>query len=199
MSQGSGQTGTLLQLHLDNVKGFFLVLARFLSFASFELPRFIGPNTQERWAFLQAHPWLIPFGAFLVLAGWFQVLFMVAQWFLKKDLGKDWRAVKGLALGLVLFTYVSFWFTSKTPAAHTYYLFLPAAMLYSFYCWNDWMKEERWRRWAKIFLACGILYQAGLALARLPERSLYKDRPIPVSAIAQKNYHLLGDLYSDSW
>jgi hypothetical protein len=199
LSQGSGETGTLLQLNLDNIKSFFTVLARFLSFASFELPRFIGPNTQERLAFFQNHPWLIPLGAFLLLAGWLQVLLLISQWFLKKNWGPDGRAVKFLALGLVVLTYVSFWFTSKTPAAHTYYLFLPPAMLYSFYCWSDWMKEVRWRRWAKIFLVCGLFYQMGVALARLPDHSLYKNRAIPLSAIAQKNYLLLGALYSDSW
>ncbi len=199
LSQGSGQTGALLQLHPDNLKSFFTILARVLSFASFELPRFVGANTAERWAFFQAHLWLLPLGALLLLAGWFQVLLLVVQWFLRKNPGKDWRAAKFLILGSVLLVYVSFWFTSKTPAAHTYYLFLPVAMLYSFYCWNDWMGEIRWQRWAKIFLVCGLLYQAGLALAWIPTRSMYKDRSIPASAIDQKNYHLFGEKYSDSW
>jgi hypothetical protein len=107
--------------------------------------------------------------------------------------------VKFLILGSVLLIYVSFWFTSKTPAAHTYYLFLPVAMFYSFYCWNDWMRENRWRQWAKVFLVCGLLYQAGLAIAWLPIHSLYKDRSVPASAIAKKDYHLLGEINSDSW
>jgi len=199
ISQGSGQTGTLLQWHLDNIKSFFTILARFLSFASFEIPRFVGANTAERWAIFQSHLWLLPLGLFLLLAGWLQVLFLIAQWFLKKDPEKDWQAVRRLILGLILLIYISFWFTSKTPAAHTYYLFLPPVMLYSFYCWNDWMKKDRWRKWAKIFLVCGLFYQAGLALVRLPIHSLYKDRSIPVSAIVQKNYHLLGEKFSDSW
>jgi hypothetical protein len=199
LSQGSGQTSTLLQLHPDNIKSLFTVLARVLSFASFELPRFVGANTAERWAFFKSHFWLIPLGAFLLLAGWLQVLFLVVQWVLRKSSEKDWQAIKSLILGSILLIYVSFWFTSKTPAAHTYYLFLPAAMLYSFYCWNDWVREKQWQKWAKIFLVCGLLYQASLALAWMPIRSMYKDRSIPASAITQKNYHLLGEKHSDSW
>src|SRR6266498_2008654 len=47
-----------LSQHLNVVEG---ILGRFLSFASFELPRFIGANTAARLAFMWDKPWLIPF------------------------------------------------------------------------------------------------------------------------------------------
>jgi hypothetical protein len=198
-SNGAGHTGTLLKLNLDNIKSFFTILFRFLSLSSFELPRFIGANTASRLAFFQSELWIVPFGLFLLLAGWIQPLLMLFQSFLKKNPKADWKAVWLLVFGSVFFIYVSFWFTSKEPAAHTFYLFLPLAMLYSFYCLEDWLQEKRWRTLAKIFLVCGLIYNIGLALNRLPTHSLYKNRDIVVLAIAQNNYHLLGEKLSDSW
>ncbi|HEY5037776.1 MAG TPA: hypothetical protein VIJ93_01745 [bacterium] len=197
--QGTGGTGALFQLNLDNLKSFITILARFFSFASFELPRFLGAHTFDRRAFFKSELWLAPFGLFLFLAGIAQPLFMLVQWLLKKDKTADWKAVKFLTLGLFLLIYFSFWFTSKEPSAHTYYLFLPMAMLYSFYCLGDLFKETKWRNFAVVFLVSGVIYHTGLALHRLPTHSLYKDRAVPVSAIAQKNYKLLGEKYSDSW
>jgi hypothetical protein len=199
LSQGTGNTGTLFHLNLANLKSIFFIIPRYFSFASFELPRFIGASTADRLDFFKSEPWLVPFGIFLLLAGWAQPCFMLYQWFFKKDRRSDWKTVKFLTLGVVLYLYVSFWFTTKDPSAHTYYVFLPLAMLYSFYCLEGWLQEVKWQNLAKVFLVCGIVYNAGLAIHRFSTHSLYKNRNIPVSAIAQKNYRLLGEKYSDSW
>ncbi len=199
LTQGAGGTGTLFRLNLDNMKSFFTILARYFSFASFELPRFVGSNTVDRLRYFQNQPWLIPLGIFLLLAGWIQPVLMLSQWFLKKDKRPEWKSIKLLTSGVVFYLYISFWFTTKAPAAHTFYVFLPLAMLYSFYCLEDWLREARWQKLAKIFLVCGVIYHTGFSLHRLSTQSLYKNRALPVSAIDQKNYHLLGEKYSDSW
>jgi hypothetical protein len=67
-----------LSRHLNIVEG---ILGRFLSFASFELPRFIGANTAARLAFMRDKPWLIPFIIFLTLAGILQSVAMLILWF----------------------------------------------------------------------------------------------------------------------
>jgi hypothetical protein len=199
LAQGAGGTGSLFRLNLDNVLSLPTILARFFSFASFELPRFVGSNTADRLRYFHNELWLVPFAAFLFVVGLVQPVLMLIQWFIKKDKRSDWKTIKLLTLGVVFYLYVSFWFTTKDPAAHTFYVFLPVAMLYSFYCLEGWMKEARWQKLAKVFLVCGIIYNAGFSLHRISTQSLYKNRAIAVSAIDQKNYRLLGEKYSDSW
>src|SRR6185503_19785011 len=114
--------------HLNIVEG---VLGRFLSFASFELPRFIGANTAARLAFIKENLWLIPFVAFLTVVGILQCIALLVLWFRKNHSQKDWKAVKYLTLATVVLLYFSFLFSMKAPVSHTFYVTLPLAMLYS--------------------------------------------------------------------
>ncbi len=66
-----------------NVGEFGTILARFLSLVSFELPRFIGLNTQGRIAFLEDHPLLLVPGAFLWVVGLLQPFILLFQWFFR--------------------------------------------------------------------------------------------------------------------
>ncbi|MGH9930862.1 MAG: hypothetical protein ACREA9_16755, partial [Pyrinomonadaceae bacterium] len=88
-----------LLLHLNIVEG---VLGRFLSFASFELPRFIGANTAARMAFMRQNFWLTPIVAFLTLVGILQSLSMLLLWFRKTGSHQDWKAIKYFTLGTVV-------------------------------------------------------------------------------------------------
>ncbi len=181
---------TNLWRHLNIVEG---VLGRFLSFASFELPRFIGRNTQERLAFFKAQPLLIPFGLFLFILGIAQPIALIVMWFSSSHCQSDWKLVKYLTLGTVLLLYVLFIFTFKEPGSHTYYVTFPIAMLYSLYCWDKLLQRFRWRTFAKVFIISGVIFQAGLAVHRYSRISLYLDRGIPRAAIAEKNYRVLGE------
>ena len=101
------------------------VLGRFLSFASFELPRFIGGNTAKRLLFMRENPWLIPFVVFLTVVGILQPIALLVLWFKRKHSVKDWKGIKYFTLATVALLYVSFLFSIKIPLSHTFYITLP--------------------------------------------------------------------------
>lgn len=176
--------------HLNVVEG---VLGRFLSFASFELPRFIGDNTAARLAFMKENSWLIPFVVFLTLVGILQCVAMLVLWFRKDHSHKDWNAFKYFTLGTVVLLYLSFLFSMKSPLSHTFYVTFPVVMLYSLYCWSEFLKKRAWQKFAALFIACGIVFEVGLAVNNYSRVSLYVERNKIVEAIKTKNYHLVGE------
>jgi len=194
---GMGSTNEALKFNSENllrqlniVEG---VLGRFLSFASFELPRFIGANTAARLAFMRQNRWLIPFVVFLTVAGILQCFALLILWFRKQHAQKDWKAIKYFTLATVVLLYISFLFSMKLPASHTFYITLPVAMLYSFYCWSEFLKKKGWQTFAKVFLVCGLIFDIGLAASSFKQVSLYQERGKIVDAIKAKDYRLLGE------
>lgn len=165
--------------------------ARFLSFASFEVVRFIGLSTARRLHFLSQHPWLAPLAAVLVVAGLAQPVAMVWLWFRKSAADPQWPAVKRLVLGTVLLVYLSYFFSAKEPLAHAFYVVAPLAMVYAFHCFAL-VDSPRARRVAAALIVTGIVFHAGLAAARVPERSLYKNRPVAAAAVRLKVAEMLG-------
>ncbi len=201
-TEGLGGTGAAVGLnfsnlarHLNPVEG---ILGRFLSFASFELPRFVGSNTARRLAFFKDEPWLIPFGLFLLVVGLLQPLGLIVMWFSKSHPRDEWKQIKYLTLFTVLLLYVMFLFTFRTPDSHTYYITLPIIMLYSMYCWSKLLESPGWRTLAKIFIVSGVIFQAGFALHNYRRVSLYVNRSIPQSAIEVKDYRLMGERRPES-
>jgi hypothetical protein len=197
LSEGLGSTNESLGLNSENlwrqwniVEG---VLGRFLSFASFELPRFIGRNTAQRLAFMKENPWLIPFVVFLTLAGILQCVAMLVLWFKKEHAHKDWKAVKYFTLGTVVLLYFSFLFSMKLPHSHTFYLTFPVAMLYSLYCWSEFLKKRGWQKFAAVFIICGLIFDIGLAVSNLKHVSIYTERSRIVEAIKAKDYRIVGE------
>jgi len=179
-----------LKRHLNPVEG---ILGRFLSFASFELPRFIGGNTARRLAFLKEHLWLTPFVIFLGIVGLLQPVAMLVLWFRKRHTHPDWKAIKYLTLLTLLLLYASFLFSFRPPYSHMYYVTFPLAMLYSLYCWSEYLTRRGWQIFAAVFLASGIIFHTGLALHKRAHDSMYTDRTIPQAAIERKDYRLLGE------
>ena len=182
-------TANLLR-HLNIVEG---VLGRFLSFASFELPRFIGDSTANRLTFIRDNLWLTPFIIFLTLVGILQPIAMVVLWFQKVHSQKDWKAVKYFTLATVMLLYLSFLLSMKPPQSHTFYLVLPVAMLFSFYCWHEFLKKKRWQRFAMVFLVCGVIFNVGLAVNNYARISIYVERGKIVEAIRARDYRILGE------
>lgn len=176
--------------HLNIVEG---VLGRFLSFASFELPRFIGENTAARLAFMKENRWLIPIVIFLTLAGILQCVAMLVLWFKKKHGHQDWKAVKYFTLATVVLLYVSFLFSVKIPLSHTFYVTFPVVMLYSLYCWSEFLKKSGWQKFAAVFIICGFIFHTGLAATSLRKVSIYVERAKVAEAIKTKDYRLLGE------
>jgi hypothetical protein len=185
-----GFNSTNLVRHLNIVEG---VLGRFLSFASFELPRFIGDNTATRLAFLTSHRWLIPFVVLLTIVGFVQCFLMLVLWFRKNHPQPDWKGIKYFTLVTVILLYVSFLFSMKAPVSHTFYLTFPVAMLYSLYCWTPFMAKKKWRTVAGALLLCGLIFHVGLACSNLRRVSLYVDRGKVSEAIRSKDYHQVGE------
>lgn len=197
LAAGMGSTNEAVEFnsenllrHLNIVEG---VLGRFLSFASFELPRFIGKNTTARLDFIKQNPWLIPIVVFLTLAGILQCIAMLVLWFRKEHTHQDWKAVKYFTLGTVVLLYLSFLFSMKSPLSHTFYVTFPVAMLYSLYCWSEFLKKTRWQKFAAVFIACGLIFDVGLAATNLRQVSIYLERGKIVDAIKSKDYRLLGE------
>jgi hypothetical protein len=169
-----------------------LIAGRFLSFASFEIVRFLGRSTARRLYFFSQHLWLAPFAAVLALAGLAQPVLMVWLWFRRNPADPSWRALKWTVAATVLFLYFSYFLASnKDPQAHAFYVVAPLAMVYAFHCFRQ-VDDKRFRALAAAVLVLGVLYHAGLAAARLKERSLYKNRRVVMAALRLKMPEIFG-------
>lgn len=199
-SQGMGATDMAARFNPGNIGHFFTILGRYLSFASFELTRFVGANAASRAQFFQENLWLVPLAVFAGVVGFLQPALLLVQplvqWFSKKRRTKtthDWRVAQATALSMFLLLWVFFWISAKPPAAHTFYVALPFILLQSFHVWEPHLKKSFWRKFAAAFLICGVLYHAGYALVQVPKRSLYKDRGRAVESLQKKDYRILGE------
>jgi hypothetical protein len=194
---GAGGTTSTIILNMQNATSLWGILIRSLSFASYEVPRFLGPHTAERLAFLKQEPWLIPFVVFLFVTGTLQVIALIVSWFRRDDTHEDWKAIKYLLLINVCIIYVSFLFSIKPPQSNHLYVTLPIPMIYSLYCWSRFLSNNRWhvfaRRFALLVIVCGVIFHVGLALHNRRLISLYTERPMIESAIVNKDYRILGD------
>jgi len=194
----AGQTASMIHLNARNLpirpdKAFDIV-ARFLSFASFEIPRFIGPDTAARLDFVKAHGWLAPVVLLLVVVGTLQPLAM--SWlglFAKPPHPPAWAGVRRLCLGTLGLLYLGFAFSRKPPHAHTFYVTLPVAMLFSAYCWNAFLQRRRWQICASILLAANLLLQAVVALSHQVHHPWRMERQGIERALTDGNYHAFGD------
>jgi hypothetical protein len=161
------------------------------------VPRFLGPHTAERLAFLKQERWLIPFVIFLFVTGTLQEIALIGSWFRRDDAHEDWKTIKYLLLFNVGIIYVSFLFSIKPPQSNHLYVTLPIPLIYSLYCWNRFLHNNRWqvfaRRFAMMVIVCGIVFHVGLALHNRSRISFYTERPLIESAIQNKDYRILGD------
>jgi hypothetical protein len=66
-------------------------------------------------------------------------------------------------------------------------------MLYSLYCWSEFLKKRSWRRFAAIFIVCGLIFDVGLAFANLKQVSIYVERARIEEAIKAKDFRLVGE------
>jgi hypothetical protein len=181
---GQGSGGTLNNLHVHFVSPEILVttLARFLSFASLEVARFIETDAAKRLTFFERHLWLLPLGIVVWAAGIVQPLWMLRVWFKRQSPFAEWRAIRALTAASVLLVYVSFFFVMEPAQAHSFYVLAPIALVYAAYCWT-FLDSPRWRTVAAALLAVNIAFHLGLAVAQAPEKSLYKNRGVVVAAL----------------
>jgi len=173
-------------------------VARFFSFASFELPRFIGPDTPERIAFLQRHLWAAPFVLFAAACGVVQPLVLVANLFRRRG-STDWNVIRWATIGVLALVYASFAFSIKNPASQAFYVVLPLVMIYSFYCWAPLFTYRFVRVIGVCLLVAGAVAHVAIGVDNFRGISLYTNRSLVVRAIQERNYRLLGERRSVEW
>jgi hypothetical protein len=195
--QGSG--GTFRNLHVHAVNPWVLVttLARFLSFASLEVNRFLGITAATRLELFVHHWWLLPAAVVVAALGIAQPVWMLSElcraarrWPAAFGFA-HWQALRRLVVGSVLIVYASYFFVMEPAQAHAFYVLAPIALLFAAYCWTI-VDSPSTRRFAAVVLTLNIAFQAGLAWARAPRRSLYQNREVVAAAIQQRDPELLG-------
>jgi hypothetical protein len=191
-------TGASITLDWDHLLRLPEVVARFLSFGSFEAPRFVGAGTDARLIFLAEHWWSAPFVVFATLAGIAQAVVLLI-WLFRRQGRAGWPAVRWFTLALLAFVYASFAFSVKSPSSHTFYVTMPAVMIYSFYVWEQLLARKTIRTLAVALLISGAVTHVAIAKDRVFKRSLYADRALVVRAIQEKNYRLLGERRPEIW
>jgi len=199
---GHDVRGFATGLNFKNAEDILGTLARFLSIASFEMPRFIAEHTKERIAYLLNSPLLLLPGFFLWAVGYFQPLGMILLWFVKKHPRPDWISVKYLGLGAFLLIYGCFLFSPDMAASFRIVLFFPLILLYSLYCYDYLRTHLFWRRLGLVFIGSVVIFQLGYTLKNIQShQSVYaQNRDLMAQAIDQKDYRILsqrrpGSLY----
>jgi len=175
------------------------IAARFFSFASFELPRFIGPNTATRLEFLRSYPWVAPFAVFAGVCGLLQPLILLGTLFVRRGQPPAFGAVKAVTVATLALVYISFVFSVKDPASHTFYVTLPVVTIYAVYCWRPFLHHRAGRAVAAALLVSGLVTHLAIAIDGFHRRSLYRDRALVVRALRDRDYRILGERRPVLW
>ena len=161
------------------------ILARLFSFASYEIWRFIAPDDGKRWMWLLRHVWIVPIAVVVWLAGIWQPIWMLREWFRTRSPLAEWRALRMLVAGTVALVYASYWFVLEPSQAHAFYVVAPVAFMFAAYCWT-FVDSPRWRRIAAVVLVLNIALHIGQAYIQAPMKSLYRNREVVAAAIRLK-------------
>jgi hypothetical protein len=194
LSRSNVASGFAVPFFWKNVTYAHLILARYLSMVCFEVPRFLAEHTNQRIASLLNHRWLLIPGVIFWIGGWVQAILLLLAFFKRNHPESHWSQIRNWTVGCLLFVYVSFWFTTKSPNTHIYLVFYPLVMLYSCYVWSLFSKIPKIGLWVKILLVMGLYYQAGLVMTKWPINSMYAGgRTQVVKALKQKDYRIFHD------
>ncbi len=192
-------TGANVRVDPSNLFRIPEITARFLSFASFELPRFLGNNTASRLEFLSRHPWSVPFALFAGVCGLLQPVVLLLAFLRMRAASPAFRAVAWTTLLTIAMICASFLFSIKDPASHAFYVAFPVATIYAFHCWEILWQRRGIRTVAAALLICTVAIHAAIAIDRVLTHSLYANRQLVVRAIQEKNYRLLGERRPVIW
>jgi hypothetical protein len=191
MHAGSGGVTRSLNPHFVNPWIIATTLARFLSFPSLEISRFIATDGPKRLEFFARHLWLIPLAIVVGTLGLVQPLWMFVdacrprrQWPARMP-RTQWTALRRLVAASVLLVYASYWFVIEPPQAHAFYVLAPLALMFAAFWWT-FVDSPRARRIAAAALVLNVAFHAGLAVAQGPELSLYKNRRVVATAVRLK-------------
>ena len=189
----AGSGGVMRNIHPHWVNPWIIVttLARFLSFASLEINRFVAQDGAKRLEFLGRHLWLVPIALVVLSVGVVQPVWMcldgcrpIRRW-PESMLRPRWAAL-GRLVGLsVLLVYASYWFVMEPPQAHAFYVLAPIAFMFAASWWT-FVDSPRARQIAAGVLILNVAFHAGLTWTQAPERSLYKNRGVVAAAVRLK-------------
>jgi len=182
---GSGGTASSLRPHWINPGIVFTVLARLLSFASFEIWRFIDLGDAQRMVFLLRHLWIVPLAVVLWVASLWQPVWMLREWFRTRSPHPEWPALKWLVAGTVVLVSVSYAFVMEPNQAHAFYVVAPIGFMFAAYCWT-FVDSPRWRQIAAALLAANVAFHVGQAWIQAPTKSLYRNRHAVAEAVRMK-------------
>jgi hypothetical protein len=200
---GSGTALSMIGLHPHNLtvhlESPFEILARFLSFASFEIAPFIGRNTAARIAFVKEYPWIAPIVLLLAAVGVLQPVAMtLISVFGRQPHTPGWPAIRGFCLATLGLLYVAFALSPKRPHAHNLYVVFPVAMIFSLYCWNEYLQRAKWQLCAGILLTCGVILHASLSFYKQAHHPWAADRQLIMHALEDGDYREFGERPSGS-
>jgi hypothetical protein len=187
---GTGDAGANIQVNWQNVQQVITLISRYLSFASYELPRFLGPNTPARLELVKQYWPLAPFFVFLLVTGLLQPVVLFAYLFVPSGIPTPVRKLTGITMAII---WISFFFSVKGPSSHTFYITFPLAMIYSMYAWKELFRYGWFRKTMAAMIISGFLVSGAIMHEHYFSRSLYKNRALVQKAISEKNYHLLGE------
>ena len=183
----AGSGGTLRNLRPHWVSPWIAVtiLARLFSFASHEIWRFIATDDGKRWVFLLRHVWIMPMAIVVWLAGIWQPIWMLREWFRSDSPFAEWRALRMLVAGTLALVYASYWFVLEPSQAHAFYVVAPVAFMFAAYCWT-FVDSPRWRAVAAAVLALNVAFHAAQGYLQAPMKSLYRNREVVATAVRLK-------------
>ena len=188
---GTGGTLRNLQPHWVNPWIAVTTLARFFSFVSLEIWRFMTTDDGKRQMFLLDHLWIAPLALVAWAAGIWQPIWMLREWFRAKSPFPEWRWLRWLVAVTILFVYASYWLVLEPAQAHAFYVVAPISFMFLAYCWT-FVDSLRWRRVAAGLLIVNVAFHAGQALIQAPEKSLYRNRAVVAAAIREKQPEMFG-------
>ena len=172
------------------------ITAQYLSFGSFELPRFLGASTSERLTFLARYFWAAPFIVFAMAVGIAQAATLFV-WFFRKAPDRASSGGRAVAALLLAFLYLSFAFSVRAPASHAFYVVLPVVTIYAMSCWAALLRTPGIRKLAIALLVAGAVSHLAIAARNLTDRSLYVNRSLVVRAMTEKDYRIVGERRPD--
>ena len=195
----AGRTGENVVFEPANLLRLPQIVVQFLSLATFEVARFMGPSTHDRLAFLHRFPWAAPAVIVAGVLGAIQAGILLVELFRDHPERKGWRPVRYAIWGVLALLVPSFAFSVRAPASHAYYVLLPIVMIYAFYVWADLLRIKWIRTMAVVLVITGAVTDVALGIRNFTDRSMYSRRDLVVRAITERDYRLLGERRTEYW
>jgi hypothetical protein len=133
----------------------------------------------------------VPIALVVWLAGLWQPIWMLREWFRTRSPYPEWRLLKWIVAGTIALISAAYTLVVEPQQAHAFYVVAPLAFMYAAYCWT-FIDSPRWRRVAATLMGLNIAFHLGQAWIQAPQKSLYHNRQVVATAIRQKEPQIFG-------